>query len=273
MCPSDAADPQARSESSELRIHGVGNHDQWSALGSPTFIFNQGSAGSSLSLAPTDVGHRLLLFNWSRVTRAGARLLWYLAFPFTMINTMAAMEPARNVRFSRHHRALCWGFSLGTTALVAVWSMSAAEQVLEATKLAPVLGSYSHVVAVCVAALALVLSMLVRLRRRESKTQPAACLWHSATVAVLLARVLVLRPWSNHRMPTDCMAHEHGTRRARTLAIEGAEEKHVTEPRSRRDDAPAVREGLVLSSRRWSARPSGQPDADGRSLDQHQSRR
>src|SRR4051794_24880075 len=76
----------------EIRVHGIGDHEGWSSMGSPQVLVD-GKSGTSLVAPPRRPEHRVLLFNWSRVTRRVFRALWYLAFPFTLLNVAHQMQP------------------------------------------------------------------------------------------------------------------------------------------------------------------------------------
>lgn len=74
----------------ELRMHGIGDHDYLSSLGSPELIKGR-------PLEPDTAGppilpkHSLRLLAWSRMSRRHAKLLWFLALPFTLVNVAGYM--------------------------------------------------------------------------------------------------------------------------------------------------------------------------------------
>ena len=76
-----------------MRVHGIGDHATYSALGKPDYKELIDSAvwiGDVPNLPP----HKLRLINWSRANREITRnLYWYLAFPFTLLNVAGYMEP------------------------------------------------------------------------------------------------------------------------------------------------------------------------------------
>lgn len=80
----------------ELRVHGVGDHGVFSALGRPVYtgtVADRVRIGS-LPLIPK---HELKLIHWSRPSRQITRnLSWYLAYPFTLINMAGFMGPERS---------------------------------------------------------------------------------------------------------------------------------------------------------------------------------
>ena len=98
----------------EFRIHGIGNHSPWSALGNPRVAQPPGplpdDASSTAtpsdkplrlkpnrfveSFSPPPVADEVWLLNWARTSRRTARLAWFLAIPFTMVNVAGHMVPA-----------------------------------------------------------------------------------------------------------------------------------------------------------------------------------
>jgi hypothetical protein len=110
----------------EMRVHGVGDHGLFSALGKPVFtgtVADRVRIGS-LPLIPK---HELKLINWSRPSRRITRTLgWYLAYPFTLVNMAGFMGPERSE--DRAERRL-WSFmrtaivvsSLMMTFAMAMW--------------------------------------------------------------------------------------------------------------------------------------------------------
>jgi hypothetical protein len=83
------------SSGTEIRVHGVGDHADFSALGKPGFEDRRNSQ-VVICDAPPLPRHRLLLVGWSRANRRLTRTLaWYLLFPFTLINVAGYMAPKR----------------------------------------------------------------------------------------------------------------------------------------------------------------------------------
>jgi hypothetical protein len=76
----------------EVRVHGIGDHATYSALGTPRYkelVDSRVWIGQLPEIPP----HRLRLVNWSRANRQITRhLSWYLAFPFTLLNVAGYME-------------------------------------------------------------------------------------------------------------------------------------------------------------------------------------
>lgn len=84
----------------EVRIHGIGNHHAYSALGSPRMAAEDDEEGTFLApksketgvVQPLDTGHPLWLVAWTRSSRALNSFAWYLGLPFTLCNTAGYMR-------------------------------------------------------------------------------------------------------------------------------------------------------------------------------------
>jgi hypothetical protein len=82
-----------RPQGIEVRVHGIGDHDTYSALGRPSYKELVDSR-VWIGQVPHLPSHELRLVNWSRANRTLTRhLSWYLAFPFTLLNVAGYMEP------------------------------------------------------------------------------------------------------------------------------------------------------------------------------------
>lgn len=110
----------------EMRVHGVGAREVFSALGRPVYtgaVIDRVRIGS-LPLIPK---HELKLINWSRPSSRITRTLgWYLAYPFTLVNMAGFMGPERSG--DRAERRLWWFMrtavvvsSLMMTLAMAMW--------------------------------------------------------------------------------------------------------------------------------------------------------
>ena len=75
----------------ELRVHGIGDHDDWSELGTPRLVKDGSPRGPDVAEPPRLPGHPLLLINWSRTSRKRTSWKWYLALPFTLVNAAGYM--------------------------------------------------------------------------------------------------------------------------------------------------------------------------------------
>lgn len=104
----------------EVRVHGIGDHERYSALGEPTYKETVDSR-VWIGRVPQLPKHKLRLVNWSRANRKITRnTAWYLAFPFTLLNVAGFMEPReKKVRFAV--RALIAIASLSLTIGFAAW--------------------------------------------------------------------------------------------------------------------------------------------------------
>jgi len=102
-----------------VRVHGIGDHSTYSALGRPNYKELVDSR-VWIGQVPHLPDHPLRLVNWSRANRKITRhLSWYLAFPFTLINLAGYMEPKDR---SRHIMRAGIGIaSLCLTVSMAAW--------------------------------------------------------------------------------------------------------------------------------------------------------
>ncbi|WP_460359003.1 lipase family protein [Mycobacterium sp. ZZG] len=103
----------------EVRVHGIGDHSTFSALGRPKYKELVDSR-VWIGEVPPLPRHPLRLVNWSRANRQITRHLgWYLAFPFTLLNVAGYMEPPDR---SRHlMRTGISVASLCLTVAMAAW--------------------------------------------------------------------------------------------------------------------------------------------------------
>ncbi len=107
----------------ELRVHGIGDHDTYSALGRPDYIELVASR-VWIGQVPSLPEHRLRLLNWSRANRKFSRHLgWYIAFPFTLLNVAGYMEPVDDQRW--RWRAFIMRFAIGVSGICLTISMAA----------------------------------------------------------------------------------------------------------------------------------------------------
>ena len=115
----------------EMRVHGIGDHDIYSALGAPTY---SGSDKSRVRIGKPQAlpEHPLLLVNWSRASRSINRnVAWYLAFPFTLMNVAGYMGPLR-IRDAYFLRLGIAFSGICITASMAIWGCVIVETILEA---------------------------------------------------------------------------------------------------------------------------------------------
>ncbi|MEV0711558.1 hypothetical protein [Nocardia aurea] len=77
-------------EIAEVRVHGIGDHKEYSALGHPDFEGPKG--GIAFGRPPILPKHTLILVNWARANRRISKSIWwYVAFPFTLANVSGFM--------------------------------------------------------------------------------------------------------------------------------------------------------------------------------------
>ncbi len=111
---------QGSSRGIEVRVHGIGDHATYSALGKPHYkelVDSRVWIGEVPHLPP----HKLRLVNWSRANRKLTRHLnWYLAFPFTLLNVAGYMEPEKP-RLRRTMRVGIGIASVCLTLAMAAW--------------------------------------------------------------------------------------------------------------------------------------------------------
>ena len=110
----------------EVRVHGVGDHGVFSALGKPIYtgtVADRVRVGSP----PLLPKHELKVINWSRPSRKISRTLsWYLAYPFTLLNMAGFMGPEKSEDQSEKRlwwfmRTLVVVSSLMMTFAMAMW--------------------------------------------------------------------------------------------------------------------------------------------------------
>lgn len=104
----------------EIRVHGIGDHATYSALGTPNYKELVDSR-VWIGRLPSLPAHKLRLVNWSRANRKITRhLSWYLAFPFTLLNVAGYMEPKEGP--PRHAMRVGIGIaSICLTVAMAAW--------------------------------------------------------------------------------------------------------------------------------------------------------
>lgn len=84
--------PRVKEAFTEIRVHGIGDHEYHSSLGEPSE--KRLNAWVQIADPPPMPAHRLRILNWSRSHRRRSGFLWYLAFPFTLVNVAGRMSPA-----------------------------------------------------------------------------------------------------------------------------------------------------------------------------------
>jgi hypothetical protein len=194
---------------SEVRVHGIGDHGLLSAQGSGTLLDQtpeQVAAGISISAPPAAPTHQVRYLNWSRTSRSKVRALWYVAFPYTLLNTAAFMCP-RAGRGQPLHRifVVFWGAVL--TAATVLWVVAASEAVLRYAANGRGNAWVSAVVPLILGSLVpLVIAVRVVKHRGERRVAagwdiPAAALWVNLIVAVGTVAAVAIRTPARGTVP------------------------------------------------------------------------
>lgn len=178
----------------EVRVHGIGNHALLSALGTPTVETPTDSRFAVITSPPPKVDHELVLINWSRTTRNGPAILWYLAFPFTLINVAAQMKPVGKIR-RRVHRGLVQVLAVSATLLVVTWIFAIAELTLNVVDFPDAWGKVQGPLAFAVAMVLVSGATWVRaIRGSDSSHHLKVALAHAVTAGVWLIMLLEAKP-------------------------------------------------------------------------------
>ena len=193
----------------EIRVHGIGDHDQWSSLGSPVVIESDERSGLAVVEPRRRPEHRVLLFNWSRVTRRVLRPLWYLAFPYTLLNVAEQMRPVGSRWGTVAHQALVRFAAVCLTVLTAVWVMSAGETAALMLNRERLLGVSAPRLLLWASACALIAVALGRARKSSGAHRRSAAL-HAAVVAAVASAADVLEP-ARARLSDDSYFIAHAT--------------------------------------------------------------
>lgn len=177
----------------ELRVHGIGDHKEWSSLGSPTIYFDGGKSFPTLLAPPMPPGHEVALFNWSRVTRGVVRVLWYLAFPFTLINVAYQMGPVEDGWRRRVHLILVHIASLGLTAIASLWLLSLLERLPWIFQHDRFFGVDAALVSMWVGVVGTLIFLGVRARGAATAHRLSSIL-HGALILAIMLSVQLARP-------------------------------------------------------------------------------
>jgi hypothetical protein len=193
--------PAGSTPAVEVRVHGIGDHDDMSALGSPTVVL----PGNRVVVAtpPTIPAHPMRLVNWSRTSRGASRgLLWYLAFPFTLVNTVGNMGPAG--QGGRWLRAATSVVSVLLSIAAAMWLIVIVETVLKVVPL-PGSGAWAGPATASLVPIGIAIWMVVRARThapvRARAWVHAAALVVAGVVAVWLPAQRAFSGWPSILTP------------------------------------------------------------------------
>ena len=115
----------------EVRVHGIGNHDPLSALGTPIDADGKRIRDDDKTTVVRENGkieRETWFVAWTRTARKFTRAFWYVAVPFTLANTAGFMRP--HSKWARPvHAALVLTFGALLTLGGFLWSVSIAETV------------------------------------------------------------------------------------------------------------------------------------------------
>lgn len=179
----------------EIRVHGVGDHATFSALGRPGYE-NRRQSQVVICEPPQLPKHHLLLIAWSRANRRLTRTLWwYLLFPFTLINVAGYMTPRRTSQ-AKALRASISLVSVILTVALAAWVTVIAETIwLAFASSADSLWARS---ALCASGPVAVGAVIVKRMRRTDETSRCGPVYSSVHLVALLtlAAVCFRRPAS-----------------------------------------------------------------------------
>ncbi|SDH46219.1 hypothetical protein SAMN05192558_102209 [Actinokineospora alba] len=189
----------------EIRVHGIGDHDDYSALGDPVLLTPNNR--THIVVPPTVPDHPLKLVNWSRSSRKLSRgLLWYLALPFTLVNAAGNMGPAKGPAHSIL-RILVGFVGILLTVSAAAWLIVMAESVMKVVAIPDDPRTVSRVLAVVIPSL-LAFGMLARWKLRNLRINAvvlwlnvAALILFGAAVAALLPAQIDYSGWPSRTVP------------------------------------------------------------------------
>lgn len=186
----------------EIRVHGIGDHATFSALGKPIYKESNDSR-VWVGEVPSLPRHKLRLINWSRANRKLTRnFSWYVAFPFTLLNVAGYMEPTNtwSRRFMRSCVALA---SLCLTVAMAAWLSVTLETVWHGVS-----QSDDRLTAIVLQALApalLICIVIYRMIKGRALVDKGGTAISVATIIVLLAGIVFLH--SKPASRTDGLLH------------------------------------------------------------------
>ncbi|NJC22284.1 hypothetical protein BJ994_001360 [Arthrobacter pigmenti] len=191
------AEDQRTSTFTEIRVHGIGDHEYYTSLGLPRE--KRLNAWVQVAEPPPLPEHQLRIVNWSRSHRRRTGFLWYLAFPFTLVNVAGRMESSAVHRQGSGNgmlRALVFAVGVILTVSQLAWLVVLGETLLRYIPLPP---SALNAVPV-VAGLLLAGWLLYRYRkvvRRQSERRGQAfipALVHGVVVVCVALFLVLVRP-------------------------------------------------------------------------------
>lgn len=216
-------DDDRPTRAAEIRVHGIGNHQPFSALGSPVNVRGmpvRGGRATEVVREDSQTRHQIWFVAWTRTARAINGISWYLAVPFTLSNTAGHMRPQAE-RPAGGHRTIVILFGLLLTLGAYLWTVTLAETVAyrlfpesDITKVAPL----AVVTAAWVAGFwfrhfggGLRRQMLKREKYPEIKSPHPLVLWHMFLVVGTAVFIGVVRPGQSTTNPdAPCLVGSNG---------------------------------------------------------------
>ncbi len=186
--PNDSHRRAITHSGTEIRVHGVGDHATFSALGKPGYE-NRRQSQVVICEPPQLPEHHLLLIAWSRANRRLTRTLWwYLLFPFTLINVAGYMTP-RRVRQAQILRASISVVSVILTVSLAAWVTVIAETIV--LGFATSADTFWVRLALCASGPVAVGALIVKRMRRNDLTSRCGQVYSAVHLGALAALAVV----------------------------------------------------------------------------------
>ncbi len=201
-----AAGRQSPKVATEIRVHGIGDHNPWSALGSPVLVVDGYPREPDVAIPPTAPSHEIKLVNWSRKSRKVAGQLWYVALPFTLVNAASFMRPPSNeinavdepafpqTRSAEGRTVAASVTGVLLTLLTFVWSLALLDTVARRTLVQFTSSMWAGPSLAIALGLALLIGLVSRSRRDEIHVSKWLLTAHVAVVAGATAVSVVARP-------------------------------------------------------------------------------
>ena len=182
----------------EFRVHGIGDHDDWSELGSPTLLVDGAPRHADIAEPPELPGHDLLLVNWARTSRRRSGWLWYLALPYTLVNAAGYMRRPKAdpdfVRVERQVRTTSVVVGVLLSVLTYVWSVAIVETIARRSFLPVTSTRIAGTEIAYGVGVLLVLVMLIRRTRPGARTAAWIVWTNVAAVAAATVAAILVRP-------------------------------------------------------------------------------
>lgn len=189
----------------ELRVHGIGDHRRHTASGDAP-VLRLSYRGEPDVLGPAgEPEHQVRKIDWSRTSRSKARMLWFAALPFTLVNVAAEMGPPADARGARTVErrvfSICVAlFGVLVTISALIWGVALVETGMRLVRLPQVLGvdPSSPSFPLLTVTILLGLGTLVRVVFLRRRGAPSSILGmgalHGAAIVAVCVGVLVAPP-------------------------------------------------------------------------------